>query len=225
GDGSIKKVPFNSSNNTYGTTAVLASGVSAGEILISPDGTTLYGGKYYQIVKIDTTSGAVTVLAGSGTTGSADGTGLSASFSYARYLAWDNNGNILAAEANSKVRQVTLAGVVTTLPLFANAPSLSPHQNTIVQTREGNYIGMVAAPTVRVSTPDGLSVAVSSSTSGLVDGFNKSAQFNSQRGAVVTPDGKIYITDVGNGSIRTGTVYPSLRNPGTQASFPCSLEH
>ncbi|NBY00386.1 MAG: hypothetical protein EBQ87_00135, partial [Planctomycetes bacterium] len=57
GDGSIKKVPFNSSNNTYGTTAVLASGVSAGEILISPDGTTLYGGKYYQIVKIDTTSG------------------------------------------------------------------------------------------------------------------------------------------------------------------------
>ncbi|NBY00385.1 MAG: hypothetical protein EBQ87_00130, partial [Planctomycetes bacterium] len=160
----------------------------------------------------------MTVLAGSGTTGSADGTGLSASFSYARYLAWDNNGNILAAEANSKVRQVTLAGVVTTLPLFANAPSLSPHQNTIVQTREGNYIGMVAAPTVRVSTPDGLSVAVSSSTSGLVDGFNKSAQFNSQRGAVVTPDGKIYITDVGNGSIRTGTVYPSLRNPGTQAT-------
>jgi hypothetical protein len=89
-------------------------------------------------VKINIATGAVSVLAGSGVSGSADGVGLNASFSYARYLAWDNNGNILAAEANSNVRQITLAGVVTTLPLFANAPSLSPHQNTIVQTRDGD---------------------------------------------------------------------------------------
>jgi hypothetical protein len=70
GDGSIKKLLYNSSTNSYGTATVLAAGVSAGEILISPDGTTLYGGKFYQIVRIDTTSGAVSVLAGSGTTGS-----------------------------------------------------------------------------------------------------------------------------------------------------------
>ncbi|MFZ4611996.1 MAG: hypothetical protein ACOYNM_19460, partial [Gemmataceae bacterium] len=219
GDNSIKKVPYNSLTNTYGTTTILAPGVVTGEILISPDGTTLYGGKFYQIVKINIATGAVSVLAGSGAIGSVDGTGLNATFNYARYLAWDNNGNILAAEANSNVRLVTLAGVVTTLPLFANAPSLSPHQNTIVQTRDGNYVGMVSAPVVRVSTPDGNSTVVSGGT-GSSNGLNRVATFSSQRGGVATPDGKVYISDVGNGgSIRTGTLYPSLLNPGTQSTL------
>jgi hypothetical protein len=215
GDNSIKKVPYNSSNNTYGTTTILAANALTGEILISPDGTTLYGGKYYQIVKINIATGAVSVLAGSGVSGSADGVGLNASFSYARYLAWDNNGNILAAEPNSNVRQITLAGVVTTLPLFANAPSLSPHQNTIVQTRDGNYVGMVQTPKIRVSTPDGLSIAVSGGT-GYLNGLNLNATFTSQRGGVATPDGKVYISDIG--VIRVGTLYPSLLNPGTQST-------
>jgi hypothetical protein len=48
GDNSIKKVPYNSLTNTYGTTTILAPGVVTGEILISPDGTTLYGGKFYR---------------------------------------------------------------------------------------------------------------------------------------------------------------------------------
>jgi methionine-rich copper-binding protein CopC len=130
-------------------------------------------------------------------------------------LAWDNNGNILAAEANSNVRLVTLAGVVTTLPLFANAPSLSPHQNTIVQTRDGNYVGMVSAPVVRVSTPDGNSTVVSGG-SGSSNGLNRVATFSSQRGGVATPDGKVYISD--SGTIRTGTLYPSLLNPGAQST-------
>ncbi|MFN6049801.1 MAG: hypothetical protein ACK47R_03125, partial [Planctomycetia bacterium] len=216
GDNSIKKVPYNSSNNTYGTTTILAANAQTGEILISPDGTTLYGGKFYQIVKINIATGAVSVLAGSGVSGSADGVGLNASFSYARYLAWDNNGNILAAEANSNVRQVTLAGVVTTLPLFANASSLSPHQNTIVQTRDGNYVGMVQTPKIRVSTPDGLSIAVSGGT-GYLNGLNLEATFTSQRGGVATPDGKVYISD--SGVIRVGTLYPSLLNPGTQSTL------
>ncbi|MEI6372084.1 MAG: hypothetical protein WCO49_20625, partial [Nostocales cyanobacterium ELA608] len=218
GDGSIKKVPYNATNNTYGTATVLAANVGAGEILISPDGSTLYGGKFYQIVKINTSTGAVTVLAGSGTTGSADGTGLNASFSYARYLSWSNDGNILVAEANNQVRQVTLAGVVTTLSAFANAPSLSSHQNTIVQTRDGSYVGMVSAPRVSFSTPDGATAYVSNSGSGLVDGLNQSAKFSSQRGGVRTPDGKIYLSDAGNSAIRTGTLYPSLLNPGTQST-------
>jgi len=64
------------------------------------------------------TSGAVvTTIAGSpGASGSADGTGAAARFNSPRGVAVDSNGNVYVADAaNSSVRRITPAGVVTTL--------------------------------------------------------------------------------------------------------------
>ena len=219
----IIKVPYNSVTNTYGASVVFASVADVGQILLSPDGTTLYVSTYTQIKKINIATAAVSVLAGSGASGTADGTGLNATFTNARFLSWDNNGNIIVAEANLPVRQVTLAGVVTTLAAFSSAPSFSSHQNTIVQTRDGNYVGMVAVYEVRVSTPDGSSVAVSGGNgTTAADGLNRAGWLSTNRGSVATPDGKVYITDRGDSnqgnSIRVGTLYPSLLNPGMQST-------
>jgi hypothetical protein len=69
------------------------------------------------IRKISTTAPyAVSTIAGSGSAGSADGTGTAASFSAPYSLTKDASGNIIVAdEGNNLIRTMTPAGVVTTL--------------------------------------------------------------------------------------------------------------
>jgi sugar lactone lactonase YvrE len=75
-----------------------------------------------------TSAGVVTTLAGTaGAAGSKDGTGAAARFSSPRGVTVDSNGNVYVADAaNSCVRKITPAGVVTTLAgtpgNYANVP-------------------------------------------------------------------------------------------------------
>jgi serine/threonine-protein kinase len=63
-----------------------------------------------------TPAAVVTTLAGSGTEGSADGTGAAASFKNPWGLTTDGAGNIYVGDTyNHKIRKVTATGAVTTL--------------------------------------------------------------------------------------------------------------
>lgn len=63
-------------------------------------------------------SGEVSTLAGSGKAGFSDGKGAGAAFNEPGQIVLDGNGNLLVVDVgNAKVRRITQAGEVTTLPL------------------------------------------------------------------------------------------------------------
>ena len=67
-------------------------------------------------IRIVTPAGVVTTLAGSSTSGFADGTGAGAKFNYPSGVAVDSSTNVYVADAsNHRIRKVTPGGVVTTL--------------------------------------------------------------------------------------------------------------
>jgi hypothetical protein len=112
--GNIRKI--DSSNNTTGLVIGLAN--PFGVTISQTSGMLYFTDLNNHSVWQCTSAGAVSLVAGSGASGSADGTGSAASFNRPRHLAWLNTAGsellYVAAQSNHKVRKIVISTAVVT---------------------------------------------------------------------------------------------------------------
>jgi serine/threonine protein kinase, bacterial len=185
----------------------------------------------HKIRKI-TAAGVVTTLAGSGSAGSADGTGAAASFDQPLGVAVDASGNVYVADQrNHKIRKVTAAGEVTTLAGSGSTGSTdgtgaaaSFHYPAGVAVDAGGnvYVADTYSNKIRKVTPAGdVTTLAGSGSSGSTDDTGTAASFNAPFSVAVDAGGNVYVADLYNQKIRKVTaagVVTTLAGSGSVGS-------
>lgn len=178
-------------------------------------------------IRMISTGGVVSTLAGSGANGYADGTGAGAQFSYPQGVTVNNAGTVYVADTgNHRIRMITPAGVVTTLAGsetqgFANGtgPSAQFNSPTGVTVDSSNIVYVADRTQIRMVTAGGVVTTLAgSSFLGFADGSGASVRFRDPYGIVVDASGNVYVADSSNHRIRmvtpSGTV-STLAGTGT----------
>lgn len=179
-----------------------------------------------------TSAGVVSTLAGSGVSGSANGTGAAASFTFPMGVAVDASGNVYVADHNAnRIRKITPAGVVST---FAGSGVQGSADGTgtaasfnspagIALDGSGNvYIADYNNHKIRKITPSGVvSTFAGNGTMSNAEGTGTAAGFSFPAGVAVDGSGNIYVADHNNHKIRKITparVVSTLTGNGTQGT-------
>lgn len=155
-----------------------------------------------QIKKVDLTTKAVTVFAGSGAPGPINGTGTAATFDNPDAIIRDNTGNLYVSDMdNNMIRKITPAGVVTTLAGNGTAGSADGTGTAATfytprglgMDAAGNlYVADQANNKIRKITPAGVVTTVASG-------------FSSPTGVDVDAAGNLFVSDLISGSIKKVT--------------------
>jgi sugar lactone lactonase YvrE len=171
----------------------------------------------YKVWKI-APSGVATTLAGSGTSGTADGTGSAATFYQPTDLTIDVAANLYVGDKVA-IRKVTQAGVVSTI---ANSTAWRL-ENVTVGPNGNLYVGSGDPPEVLQVAQDGSITALAGSpTAGSADGTGVNASFNYPSGVSYdATTGNLYVADYRNNKVRVVTqsgVVTTLAGSGTSGS-------
>jgi sugar lactone lactonase YvrE len=174
-----------------------------------------------------TTAGVVSTLAGTGTAGSDDGPGASATFNGVSGVAVDTLGRVYVADAgNRKIRMIDTSGEVTTLAgsgssgsndgPAASATFTTPQWLSVKTDNQGAttvYVTDRDIHKVRKISPAGIvSTTAGTGSAGFADGPAGTATFDFPTGIVATNFGELYVADANNDRIRllgTGGGYTS----------------
>ena len=163
-----------------------------------------------------TAAGVVTTLAGRpGTSGTNDGTGTAARFSYPIGVAVDTGGNVYVGDSgNNAIRKITSAGVVTTLAGLVGTSGTNDGvgsaarfyypEDVAVDGSNYVYVADGGNSCIRKVAPDGTvtTLAGLAGVKGSDDGTNSAARFSSPLGLAADSASNLYVGDSGNHVIR-----------------------
>lgn len=175
--------------------------------------------EFNHVIRKVTPAGTVSTLAGlAGTSGSSDGTGTTARFNRPQGVTVDGAGTVTVADyGNHAIRQVTSAGVVTSLAGLpgtsgtANGTGTTARFNNpagIARDGAGNfYVADRGNHAIRVVTPGGdvTTLAGLPGTSGSADGTGTAARFYRPQALALDGAGNVYVADSDNQTIRKVT--------------------
>jgi sugar lactone lactonase YvrE len=167
-----------------------------------------------QSIRKITAQEVVTTIAGGGV-GRADGVGTMAKFANPQGVVVDASGTLYVADfKNYAIRKITPDGTVTTLAGHlgaaghvdgaGDAARFSGPVSIAIDGSGTLYVGDQV--TIRKVTPQGtVSTLAGSGQVGSSDGTGAAASFNNLQGIAVDSNGTIYVTDLGNYTVRKVT--------------------
>jgi len=205
---------------------------------VDSTGNVYVGDTYNNAVREVTPAGVVTTLAGGATGGggSPDGTGSAARFNFPLGAAVDTNGNVYTADLEGNtIRQVTPAGVVTTLAGQTGVAGSGDGTGTnalfngpcgpAVDSAGSVYVADWGNHTIRKVTPVGTNWVVTTLAGkaghpGLLNGMGTNAEFDYPNGVAVDTNGNVYVADTANAAIRKVTPAGAVTTLSTDFSGP-----
>jgi RHS repeat-associated protein len=175
-------------------------------------------------------SGIVSKLAGAGSAGYQDGIGSAAKFYNPTWVATDASGNVYVADrSNNRIREVTSAGVVTTVAGsgsagFTNGTGTTATFNfpsALVLDGSGNiYVTDEYNNAIRKITPAGVVTTLSGTgTVGANNGIGPSATFNNPFGITIDQSGTLIVGDYVNHLVRKVVTRAFIANPALPAGL------
>lgn len=202
-------------------------------IALDPQGNIFVADRFAHTIRKITPTGIVSVFAGTGSPGGADGQGTSASFNEPWAVACDTLGNVYVADTkNYKIRKITPAGNVSTFAgtgTFGVSNGLSNvaqfgFPSGVAVTKDGQLVYVADRMTNVIRKIENDSVITFAGTvfsPGSNDGLGLSAKFDHPNGIALDPTGNLLIADEYNHKIRRITpsgMVSTLAGNGSQGS-------
>jgi sugar lactone lactonase YvrE len=181
------------------------------------------------VVKKLTPTGSLTIIAGNGTPGFANGGGTGAQFRSPSGIAVDIAGNLYIADTgNHAIRHITMStGSVSTLAGQPGAPGSADGASGVAKFRSPQGVAVDANGDVFVADTgnslireirSGSVSTIAGGAPGFVDATGAAAKFNAPVALVLAGDSNLYVADTGNRAIRRVTpanAVTTLHLPGT----------
>ena len=201
-------------------------------VAVDSSGTVYVADTSNHLIRKITSAGVVTTLAGSGSSGSTNGTGTAASFYNPLGVAVDSSGNVYVADtSNYLIRKITSGGVVTTLAGSGysgstngtgTAASFDNPYGVAVDSSCNVYVADLNNNLIRKITSAGVVTTLAGSgSSGSTNGMGTAASFYYPSGVAVDSSGNVYVADTSNHLIRqitSGGVVTTLAGSGSIGS-------
>ena len=165
------------------------------------------------VIRIISTAGMVSTLAGSGVQGGANGVAASATFNFPQGVAVDAAGNVYVADyGNNLIRKISATGLVSTLAgkdsagatnSADTAATFNQPTGVAVDAAGNVYVADEGNNLIREISPAGVvSTFAGSGLPGSANGTGTKASFNGPTGIAVDAAGNVYVADYGNNQVR-----------------------